>query len=278
MISNEGIVDNLYSLYGLLADRGLVVAGKVGAFEWVQHKGFAWPNMAYRRGRGEGVAGRGGEVAGAIALVPGREEIHELKESMAAGDCPRLVILEGAAVTEAVQGIMAAERLIAATEWVNMAMPVGETGDVGGTGSANGLEVREIDADDPKGWGEWASVAAGVLFRNVPLDPVLFRKAGAPVGMPDATPLILMAGYVRGEAVASCLLYLGEHAGLYMVATVPACQGKGFGRVMIMRARALAAARGYAQIVLHSTKAGLNFYNRLGFKTYGKLCLYYGMP
>ncbi|HTR30438.1 MAG TPA: GNAT family N-acetyltransferase [Puia sp.] len=265
MIPNEGIAENLYSLYGGLAETGLVASGRAGGFEYVSHEGFAWPNMAYRPGR-SGPAGR--------------EEIRLLKESMAAGDCPRLVLFDGTGMTGEVEGLLAAERFIGATEWVNMYLPAGQP-EVAGqreviqpvvAGQRDLLSCRTIDADDPREWDRWASIVSGVLFRNMPLDPLLFRQASV------RTRFSLMTAYSDGEAVAACLVYFGENAGLYMVATLPGFQGKGFGGRLMEHARSAAAARGYGSVVLHSTKAGLHFYKRLGFTSTGKLLLYYSMP
>jgi ribosomal protein S18 acetylase RimI-like enzyme len=253
MIPNEGIADNLYALYGELAEKGLVASGKAGGFEFVRHEGFAWPNMAYR-------PGRSGPV--------GRAELKVLKESMASGSCPKLLVIDGEGMTEEVRGALAEERFIGATEWINMALPVGP---VAGAGKDGLLECRKIDADDPEEWGRWASVVSGVLFKNVALDPLLFCQQAI------KKKFTLITGYADGEAVATCLLYFGTAAGLYMVATLPKVQGKGYGRRLMEYAQAEAVARGYKYVVLHSTKAGLNFYNRLGFSSFGKLFLYYSM-
>ena len=245
MISNGDIADNLYSLYGGLAERGLVASGSAGGFEYVRHDGFAWPNMAYRPGR-NGPASR--------------EELQLLRRSILSGECPRLVLFDGEGMTDEVRGALAADRLIGATEWVNMYRQVGRT-------TAGSLKCRVIDADDPQEWSRWASVVSGVLFKNQPLDRGLFGDRFS-----------LMTGYMQDEAVATCLLYFGKSAGLYMVATFPSFQGKGYGGQLMEYAQRVAADRGYETVVLHSTKAGLAFYNSLGFKSVGKLYLYYSMP
>jgi ribosomal protein S18 acetylase RimI-like enzyme len=261
MISNEGIAKNLYDLYDSLAGHELVHSGITGGFEFVRHEGFAWPNMAYRPGR-SGPARR--------------EEIRLLKELMVSEGWPKLVLFDEEGMTGEVQELLAKERLIGATEWVNMALPVGKSAGHGrweseNVGKMGNLECRRIDVDNPGEWSQWASVVSGVLFKNTPLDPGLFRHPGI------KQQFSLMTAYVDGKAVATCLLYFGESAGLYMVATLPEFQGKGFGRQLMGYSRAEAAARGYEFVVLHSTKAGLNFYSGLGFKSFGKLFLYYSM-
>jgi ribosomal protein S18 acetylase RimI-like enzyme len=253
MISNDGIVKNLYGLYDDLAGHGLVSSGSTGGFEYVRHGGFAWPNMAYRQ-----------SWSGPAT----REELRLLKGSMASGICPRLVILDGEELTAEIRGALAEERFIAATEWVNMAVPVERSAR---SGKQDLLQCREINADDPGEWSHWASVVSDVLFKNQPLDPTLFRQPAI------KKQFILMTGYSRGIPVATCLLYLAENAGLYMVATLPAFQGKGFGRQLMEHAQVAAGARGYEFVMLHSTKTGLNFYIRMGFKNFGKLFLYYSM-
>lgn len=269
MILGEAIADNLYSLYRRLAQQGLVDSGKAGGFEYVSRPGFGWPNMAYRGDRSAGPANR--------------EEIGRLKTAMAAGTCPKLVILEDRGLTTEVQEALGAERLIAATEWVNMALPVGQVAgaakreggsenQAAGTPKQGLLQCREIDAGDPEEWGQWSSVVAPVLFRNEALDPLLFNQPA------DNKRFTLLTGYTEDTAAATCLLHFGDTAGVYMVATLPAFRGKGFGKQMMEYAQAKAAEKGYAFVVLHSTKAGLNFYQQLGFRAFGKLLLYYAMP
>jgi ribosomal protein S18 acetylase RimI-like enzyme len=146
-----------------------------------------------------------------------------------------------------------------------------------------------IDAENPEEWGQWAGVVSEVLFKGGRLDPVLFRD-------PELKKrFVLMAGYVEGVPVATCLLYLGGNgdlaesgdlggstglggsAGMYIIATLPSSQGRGFGRQLVEQAQAEAAERGYGFVVLHSTKAGFDFYSRLGYGTFGKLVLYYSI-
>jgi GNAT superfamily N-acetyltransferase len=254
MISNEGIAANLYDLYDCLATRGLVSSGSVGGFEFVRRDGFEWPNMAYRRRH----------VGGA----PGREEFRLLQESMASHHCPRLVILDREGLTAEAQELLAERRLIPAAEWVNMVLPLEPSKPV----SQGLLPCREIDVDDPDDWSGWASVVSNVLFKGGMIDTAMFRD-------PEMKKrFVLMAAFADGVPVAACLLNLGENAGIYMVATLTSFQGKGFGKALMEYAQAKAAARGYEFVVLHSTKAGLNLYNNLGYKTFGKLILYFAMP
>lgn len=254
MISNEGITDNLYGLYNGLAEQGLVSSGRAGGFEFVSHEGFAWPNMAYRGKRADSPAGR--------------QEVRVLKESVDVHRCPRLVVLDLEELTGEMQEALAEERFVAATEWVNMALPVGASTSGGG----GLLECRVIDTDDPGEWGQWASIVSNVLFKGEPMDPVLFRHPAV------KQQFMLMTGYADAVPVATCLLYLAENPGLYMVATLPSYQGRGFGRQLVEHAQAEAAAKGYESVVLHSTKAGLDFYSKLGYRAFGKLILYFSMP
>jgi GNAT superfamily N-acetyltransferase len=254
MISNEGIADNLYSLYGGLAEHGLVSSGRAGGFEFVKHEGFAWPNMAYRGHRTDRPAGR--------------QEVRLLKESVALHDCPGLLILDKEELTAEMQEALAEERFVAVTEWVNMAMPVGGSKLVSG----DLFECRTVDVEDPDEWGKWASIVSNVLFKGEPMDPALFRHPAV------KKQFILITGYADGVPVATCLLYLAGNPGLYMVATQSSQQGKGFGRRLVEHAQAEAGARGYEFVVLHSTRAGLDFYNKLGYGAFGKLVLYFLMP
>jgi ribosomal protein S18 acetylase RimI-like enzyme len=253
MISNEVILENLHNLYDGLAGQGLVASGSAGGFAFVRHDGFEWPNMAYRRtGTGEPAGG----------------DIRLLKESVGSRRCPGLIILDREVLTVEMQVLLADERFVAATEWVNMALPVGGLM----PGKQDRLQCRKLDAEDAEEWSQWAGVVSKVLFKGGRLDPALFRH-------PEMKKrFILMAGFVDGVPVATCLLHLADTAGLYMVATLPSVRGKGFGRLLIEHAQAEAIARGYAFVVLHSTKAGIPFYNKLGYRSFGKQVLYCSLP
>jgi GNAT superfamily N-acetyltransferase len=263
MISSQGIQDNLYNLYGDLAKSGLVDAGTAGGCRYIRHVGSAWPNMAYP-----------GESIGGVDLAA-------LVEAVKAKSCPRLILFEEAAVTTEGMAEMSRFRFVPAAHWINMTVTLGGmTVTLEGMTVALGaqdkqrngkLECRIVDARNAAEWNDWSIVAEEVLFKKEKLAADLFRY-GCERGFFN-----LMIGYYDGRPVSTSLLYKGKLAGVYMVATLPSFQGKGLGKELMGFTGSVALAEGYSDLVLHSTKAGLPLYERLGYQQKGKLLLFYCM-
>jgi ribosomal protein S18 acetylase RimI-like enzyme len=83
-------------------------------------------------------------------------------------------------------------------------------------------------------------------------------------------------GYADGEPVCTtAIVHGGGATGFYNVATLPGSQRRGYGEA-VMR-RALAEARkevGMHPVVLQSTPAGLQLYERMGFRTVARVAVY----
>ncbi|HET6253711.1 MAG TPA: GNAT family N-acetyltransferase [Puia sp.] len=250
MISSEEIQGNLYGLYEDMAASGLVSSGTAGGCRYIQYAGSAWPNMVYPGGSGA------------------RPDIAMLVESVKARQCPRLVLFEEAMVTTELVEEMNGFRFVPAAQWINMTLPLSES--AGGYDRGQ-LECKVVDAGNPAEWKDWSSVAEEVLFKKEKLGADLF-KYGCESGL-----FKLITGYSGDQAVSTTLLYRGRQAGVYMVATLAAFQGKGLGKELMGFTGSVAAAEGYSALVLHSTKAGLRLYESLGYRSKGKLLLYYCM-
>jgi ribosomal protein S18 acetylase RimI-like enzyme len=253
MISSQEIQDNLYSLYEDIAASGLVSSGTAGGYSFIRHTASAWPNMVYPA---RPVAGR-------------RPDIAALVESVKANRCPRLVLFEEGGLTPELVEEMNSYRFVPAAQWINMTTSL--TGQEGG-GERKQLDCKVVDVREPAEWKAWSSVAEEVLFKREKLAADLFSY-GCEKGW-----FKLLVGYCGDQAVSTTMLYKGRVAGVYMVATLPSFQGKGFGRVMMRFTGSVAAAEGYSSLVLHSTKAGSRLYESLGYQSKGKLLLYYIMP
>ncbi|HXD76392.1 MAG TPA: GNAT family N-acetyltransferase [Puia sp.] len=275
MTRAEEIQDNLYGLYASLAASGLAGAGTVGGFRFIRCADSAWPNMTWS----------GRQAADALdmaALVAGIKELG----------CPRLLALEEQALSPGLIAQLQAARFLPAAQWVNMFLDLRDAGSGGMAGlgrddgfgrdaglrrdassgrEAGSLECRVIDARHAAEWQGWSGVVQGVLFKHAELAATLFRSGQ------DAGLLRLIAGYAEGRLVSTSLLYSGALAGVYMVATEPESQGRGYGLQLMHFTASVARERGYDSLVLHSTKSGLPLYNRLGFQAQGKLSLFYCM-
>jgi ribosomal protein S18 acetylase RimI-like enzyme len=83
-------------------------------------------------------------------------------------------------------------------------------------------------------------------------------------------------GYLNGTAVATTAIVRSDSVlGVYNVATVPEYRRRGYGEAIMRQALADAeAALGIRQTVLQSTPAGLRLYERMGFRTVGRISVY----
>src|SRR5947209_5193700 len=87
-------------------------------------------------------------------------------------------------------------------------------------------------------------------------------------------------GYLDGEPVSTAAIVLGSGVtGVYNVATLPGHQRRGYGEAVMRHALADArrqsrATHGMERVVLQSTPAGLNLYQRMGFRTVARVAVY----
>jgi ribosomal protein S18 acetylase RimI-like enzyme len=254
MITNAAIEGNLYDVYGEIIASGLVISGKTRDFNFVAHPGYAWPNMIY---------------PGRQLSMPSAEiDIQSLDELRSLESCPRLVIFGETYMTADTPGQLAQLRFRPATRWINMAIGLDQPEIKTPQGQ---LRCQVIDVDRREEWRDWSSVVGSVLFKEAKLDHSIFKYAV------EKGIFQLLIGYYDNQPVTTSLLYLGKCAGVYMVATLPAFQGKGFARELMQFAQSKAGSARYDSMILHSTQAGVDFYNRIGFREYGKLLLFYSM-
>lgn len=249
MIDASQIQGNLYELYADLGTSGLVDTDHAAGFDYIMHSAYAWPNMCYRP-----------------AGTAERPDFVRLLELMKAGRCPRLVLFEESGLTPEIAEQIKAFRFVPAAQWTNLFLPVRDA-----AYQRKQLEVKIVDVDVPHELSDWTGVASEVLFKNAVLDEKLFAYGGR------NGVFRLITGYFEERPACTTLLYLGNLAGIYMVATLPAFQGRGFGNEIMQYAASVAALADYSTVVLHSTRSGIALYDRLGFQERGKLLLYYCM-
>jgi len=85
-------------------------------------------------------------------------------------------------------------------------------------------------------------------------------------GLEDA-PWKMYVGYLRGQAVATSLLFNGAGvAGVYSVGTLPTERGKGIGTAITLKPLLDARQQGYRFAVLFPSRRGYSVYRRLGFR------------
>ncbi len=94
----------------------------------------------------------------------------------------------------------------------------------------------------------------------------------ASLGLREDLPRQLYVGWLKGEPVATSLLFLGAGvAGIYAVGTAPRARRQGIGRAMTLVPLLEARAKGCRIGTLHSSPMGLSLYRRLGFQEYCRL-------
>jgi hypothetical protein len=82
----------------------------------------------------------------------------------------------------------------------------------------------------------------------------------------EETPWTLYVAYLRGEPVATNILFLGAGvAGLYGIGTLESMRGRGIGAAITLQPLLDARARGYRYSVLYASEMGAPVYRRLGF-------------
>ncbi len=82
-------------------------------------------------------------------------------------------------------------------------------------------------------------------------------------------PELFLVGEVDGHVVATAMIGFDGHRGwVYYLAVAPACQGRGYGRMLMARAEALLIERGFPKInllVREGNDAVMAFYAKLGY-------------
>ena len=93
-----------------------------------------------------------------------------------------------------------------------------------------------------------------------------FADLAAAIGLGTSSPFRHFLGFLNGEAVATCSLFLGAGvAGIYDVGTLPERRRRGIGGAITRAAVADAAAAGYRTAILQSSAVGAAMYRALGF-------------
>ena len=115
----------------------------------------------------------------------------------------------------------------------------------------------------PEGQAEYAAaLAAGFEAPPEFMEPYSSPEAFA---MPGAVPYLARED---GQVVAVGFGIFGEGiAGVFNIATVPACRGRGYGRAVTSRIIADGVARGADLAYLQSSEEGYPLYQSMGFRT-----------
>jgi len=257
----DPVEHNLYEIYGMVAQMGHYPMKEAASFRSFSQPAVTWPDMSFVA---EGV----NELsAGAIG---------ELARQIRADGWARTLILGQRWLTSEVQSELRANGFLPVAQWTNMIFPREDWKlSEGRYRSADGpVEVSEApfsisEVKDRAMLSDWLRVVEKVLFNNRTLPEDIFLK-----GI-ESNIFRALTVYYGEKTAATALIFMGEVPGAYMVATDPEYRRKGLARALMDHARAMVFAAGYKELVLHSTKEGLEFYLSLGFRAEDKMTLYY---
>jgi len=134
------------------------------------------------------------------------------------------------------------------------------------------LAIEQIgDLDSLKQW--CCTVVCGFGWPERMVDAM--ARVEADLGAGKYRQRRLYIGYLRGQLVATALVFLGAGvAGLYAVVTSPEARRQGVGRALTLRALLDARALGYRIGTLHASSMGFGLYAGLGFQVYCQLGRY----
>ena len=108
---------------------------------------------------------------------------------------------------------------------------------------------------------QWLQIVSATLFNNRAINPEIFSSLMKEPG------IYLWLGMFQNQPVCTTLSFKAENTfGLYMVSTVAEKQGHGFGQSIVQNALNYAKISGCEELVLQSTRAGINLYKKLGFE------------
>lgn len=108
---------------------------------------------------------------------------------------------------------------------------------------------------------QWLQIVSATLFNNRAINPEIFSSLMKESG------IHLWLGVFQNQPVCTTLSFKSDNTfGLYMVSTLAEMQGKGFGQSIICNALDYAKSAGCEELVLQSTRAGINIYKKLGFE------------
>jgi ribosomal protein S18 acetylase RimI-like enzyme len=148
-----------------------------------------------------------------------------------------------------------------------MAIPLGSLSRA--VPEVSGLEVRRVAR--PEELEAFARLSAANWTPPDP-DVIEFYRLGASALLAPDSPQWLYLGCLDGEPVATAeATVVDGTAGLYNIATLPRCRGRGIGSLMTWRPLSDARSSGADLGVLQAAPAGVGIYRRLGFGSFGEI-------
>lgn len=147
---------------------------------------------------------------------------------------------------------------------------VAGAGVTGGATNGGELEIRPVQATGPL--NEFCRIGASCFRVPLPWFEEIFDSAGRLSGRTMAAWI----GYYKGKAVSTvAAVESPDVIGIYNLATLTPFRERGFGEAMLRYAVCKKFAHGAEKpIVLQSTRQGLRLYERLGFRSVGRVLVF----
>lgn len=243
---NQEIESNLYELLFFLKDSsGIHYAyDELSGFVGVSHDSSAWPFMTVN------------------IKKDARESDIDALLGLNKREFPTLTILgDDTSHHEDSLNEMSYRKI---SMWANMYIDSTISIDV-----SDNIKVKEIADDNLDTWKE---LVEDVLFQKKGLDKQLFTK-----GVKENKFKLFGAYTDENKLVGTLMVFFGSLPGVYMVATHKDYRKMGVASNLVSTAIRHIQDLGCPYMVLHSTAAGLPFYQKIGFRTTGNLSLYYYM-
>lgn len=153
----------------------------------------------------------------------------------------------------------------AVDQWVSMRLDLDAT-QTDNTGS--GLTVLRVENETQL--EQWLQIVSAALFNNRTINPAIFSY------LMNVSGVDLWLGLIQGLPVCTALTFATDKAmGLYMVATSPAMQRKGYSTSLLKHVHNYAKESGFECLVLQSTRLGINLYKKMGFREIENQLIYW---
>jgi len=140
-------------------------------------------------------------------------------------------------------------------QWTSMRISTNKGYDIPNTD----LTVVRVETENQL--EQWQQIVSATLFNNRTINRGIFSS------LLNEQGIHLWLGLFQNRPVCTTLSFETENTfGLYMVSTLAEKQGLGFGQTIVQNALGYAKSIGCEELVLQSTRAGINMYKKLGFE------------
>jgi ribosomal protein S18 acetylase RimI-like enzyme len=152
----------------------------------------------------------------------------------------------------------------AVDQWISMRISTNTSNAIQNTD----LTVVRVETENQL--EQWLQIVSATLFNNRTINRGIFSY------LMNEPGINLWLGMSQNNPVSTALTFEKENTfGLYMVSTLAEMQGQGFGQSMVQNALGYAKTIGCEELVLQSTRAGINLYKKMGFEEVEKLVIYW---